>query len=84
MEPVLIDDRADRRQPGDLMPERLGIITGQGITAPAASRRLALDDLAGGLGRDQGAGMTSMARPAASLLARGRGRGPTLDRGRVG
>ena len=83
MEPVLSDDREDRRQFGDLMPERLGIITGEGITAPPALRRLALDDLADSLGRDQGAGMTSMARLTASFLARGCGRGPTLDRGRV-
>ena len=84
MEPVLIDDRDDRRQLGDLMPERLGIVTGEGVAAPPALRRLALDDLADSLGRDQGAGMTSMARLAAPLLARGRGRWPSLGRGGIG
>ena len=84
MEPVLVDHRADRRQLGDLMPERLGVVPGQGVAAPAASGRLALDDLAQLLGRDQGACMTSMAGSSAPLLARGRGRGPPLDRGRIG
>ena len=82
MEPILVHHREDRRQLGDLMPERLGIIAGEGVAAPAALRRLALDDLADCLGRDQGAGMTSMAGLAAPLLARGGGRGPSLDRGR--
>ena len=62
MEPVLVHHRADRRHFGDLMPERLGIVTGEGVAAPAALRRLALDDLADCLGRDQGAGMTSDGR----------------------
>ena len=33
MEPVLIHHRADRRQLGDLMPQRLGVIAGQGTLA---------------------------------------------------
>jgi hypothetical protein len=46
MEPVLVDHGDDRRQFGDLMSERFRVITGEGIAAPAALRRLALDDLA--------------------------------------
>ena len=84
MEPVLIDDRQDRRQLGDLMPERLGVVTGEGVAAPPALRRLALDGVTDGLGRDQGAGMTSMAGLAAPLLARRGSRGPSLDRGGIG
>ena len=44
MEPVLVDHGDDRRQFGDLMPERFGVIAGEGIAAPAASGRLAVDD----------------------------------------
>ena len=71
MEPVLVHHGADRRQLGDLMPERFGVVTGEGVAAPAAFRRLALDDLADLLGRDQGAGMASMSGLPAPLLARG-------------
>ena len=84
MEPVLVHHGADRRHLGDLMPERLGIVTGEGVAAPAALRRLALDDLADCLGRDQGADVTVMSGLAAPLLARGGGRWPSLERGRVG
>ena len=84
MEPVLVDHGADRRHLGDLMPERLGVVTGEGVAAPAALRRPALDDLAEPLGRDQRADVTTMAGLAAPLLARGRGRWSSLERGRVG
>jgi hypothetical protein len=36
MEPILVHHGADRRHLGDLMPERLGIVTGEGFAAPAA------------------------------------------------
>ena len=84
MEPVLIDHRLDRRHFGDLMPDRFGVVAVQVVAAPAAARRLALDDLAELLGRDQGAGVVAMAGLPAPLLARGGGRRPPLDRGRVG
>jgi hypothetical protein len=84
MEPVLVHHGPDRRHLGDLVPERLGVVAGQGVAAPAASRRPALDDLADGLGRDQGADVTLMSGLAAPLLARGGGRGPSLDGGWVG
>jgi len=79
VEPVLIDHRLDRRHLGDLMPDRFGIVTGEGVAAPAAGRRPALDDLPDALGRDQGADVTLMPGLAAPLLARGRGRGPPLE-----
>ena len=84
MEPVLVHHGPDRRHLGDLMPDRLGVVAGEGVAAPAALRRLALDDLAELLGRDQGAGMAMMAGLPAPLLARGGGRGPSLDRGGIG
>ena len=84
MEPVLVHHRLDRRHLGDLVPERLGVVAVQGVAAPAAVRRLALDDLAELLGRDQRPGVTAMAGLPAPLLARGGGRGPSLDRGGIG
>ena len=84
MEPVLVHHRLDRRHLGDLMPDRFGVITGEGVAAPAAWRRPALDDLAELLGRDQGAGVAAMAGLPAPLLARGGGRWPSLDRGGIG
>jgi hypothetical protein len=84
MEPVLIHHGEDRRHLGDLMADRLGIITGEGVAAEAALGRLAVDDLADLFGRNKGAGLAVMARLSASLLARGRSRRPSLDRGRIG
>ena len=84
MEPVLIHHRADRRQFGDLMPERLRVITGQGTPAPSAFGRLALDDPADLFGRDQGAGVSAMAGLPAPLLARRRCRRASLARRRIG
>jgi hypothetical protein len=51
MEPVFIHDGGDRRHLGDLVPDRLGVIYGQGVLAPSAAGRLAVDDLAELLGR---------------------------------
>jgi hypothetical protein len=84
MEPVLIDDRLDRRHFGDLVPDRFGVVAVQLVTAPAASLRLALDDLAELFGRDQGSGVVATTRLPAPLLARGGHRRPSLDRGWVG
>jgi hypothetical protein len=80
VEPVLIDHRPDRRHFGDLMPNRFGIVTGEGVAASAAGRRPTLDDLPELLGRDQGADVSAVPGLPASLLARGRGRGtPPLE-----
>jgi hypothetical protein len=84
MEPVLVDHGVDRRQLGDLMPERLGVITGHSGAAPAALWWLTVDDLADLLGRDQRADVTAVAGLTASLLARSRDRSTALDRGGIG
>lgn len=84
MEPVFVHHGGNRRHLGDLMSERLGVLTGQGVTAPAAFRRLAVDDLSELLGRDQGSGVVTMAGLSAPLLPRGRSRRSSFDRGRVG
>jgi hypothetical protein len=46
MEPIFVHRGKDRRDLGDPVADRLGVITGQGVAAPAASGRLALEDLA--------------------------------------
>jgi hypothetical protein len=79
MEPVFVHHGEDRRQFGDLMPERFGVITGERVAAPATSGRLAVDDLAESLGRDQGTGMATMAGLSTPLLARGGSRGAAFD-----
>ena len=84
MEPVFVHRRLDWWHLGDLVSDRFGVIALQRLTAPAALGRLAVDDLADLFGRDKGAGLALMARLSASLLARGRGRRPSLDRGRIG
>jgi hypothetical protein len=84
MEPVFIHHGDDRRHLGDLVADRFGVITGQSVAAPAASGRLAVDDLADLLGRDQGSGLAMMSGLAAPLLARGGGRRSSLDRGEIG
>ena len=84
MEPVFVHDGEDRRQFGDLMPERLGVIPGEGVAAPATSGRFAVDDLAELLRRDQGAGMATMAGLPTPLLARRGSRRSSLDRGGIG
>jgi hypothetical protein len=84
VESILVHHGEDRRQFGDLMPERLRVIAVEGIAAPATFGRLALDDLAESLRGDQGAGLTSMAGLATPLRARAGSRGASLDRGGIG
>src|SRR5438270_11838764 len=67
-----------------LVPERLEIIAVEVVAAATATRRLALEDLPESFGRDQGPGVMAMAGLPAPLAARGGGRRPALDRGRVG
>jgi len=81
MESVLVHHGEDRWHFGDLVADRLGIITGEGVAAEAAFWRLAVDDLADLFGGDKGAGLAVMAGLSASLLARGRGRGRRLTEG---
>ena len=84
MEPVLVHRRLDRRHLGDLVPQRPGIVAVEVVAAAAAGRRLALDHLPESFGRDQGSWVMAMAGLPAPLAARGGGRWPSLDRGRVG
>lgn len=84
MEPVLVHHGLDRRDLGDLMPERLGVVAVQRVTTPAARRRLAVDDLPEPLGRDQGSGVTAMTGLATGPLPRGGSRGTAFDRGGIG
>jgi hypothetical protein len=84
MEPVFVHHGPDGRHFGDLVSDRLGVVAEQLVAAPAALLRLALDDLAELLGRDQGSGMVAMAGLSAPLLPRGRSRRSSFDRGRVG
>jgi hypothetical protein len=84
MEPVIVHRRFDRRHLGDPVPQRLGIVAVEVLAAAATVRRPALDDLAAPFGRDQGPGVMAMAGLPAPLPARGGGRWPSLDRGRVG
>jgi hypothetical protein len=82
MPAILRHDRGDRGQFGHLVPERVGVVSGQRPPAPSAGVRLALPDVVGTL--DQGPPVLRMAGLAAGLLPRGRlGRGP-LDGRRVG
>jgi hypothetical protein len=84
MEPVLVHHRLDRRQFGDLVSDRLGVIALQRLVTPPAFGRLAVDDLPELLGRYERTGLASMAGLAAPLLARGRSRRRSLDRGGIG
>ena len=84
MESVLIDRGEDRWHFGDLVADRFGVITGERVTAEAASGRLAVDDLADLLGRDEWASFAMMAGLPTPLLARGGSRRPPLDRGGIG
>ena len=84
MEAVLVHRRLDRRHLGDLVPQRLGVVAVEIVAAATATRRLALEDLPESFGRDQSPGVMAMAGLPAPLAARGGGRRPALDRGRVG
>ena len=83
MEPILIDDRLDLGQFGDLMDQGFGVVAAEFMTASAASSRLTVGRLANLFGRDQGAvGLTMSGLPAAFLSA-GRSRGLALHSDRI-
>jgi hypothetical protein len=69
MEPIFVHHGGDRRDLGDLVADRLGVITGQGVAAPAAPGRLALEDLAELLGWDEWTGLALLAGLPTPLLA---------------
>jgi hypothetical protein len=84
MEPVFIHRRPDRRQLGDLVSDRFGVVAVQLLVAPTAFRRLAVDDLAKLLGWYEWSSLAMMAGLATPLLARGGDRRPPLDRRGIG
>ena len=84
MKPVLIDDRPRRRQFGDLVAERFGVIAVKDIATPAATGRPARDDLPEWLGRDQGPGVMAMTGLPAPFLPRGGRRRSSRERGGIG
>ena len=84
MEAIFVHHGEDGRHFGDLVADRFGVITGECIAAPAASGRLAVEDLAELLRGYERAGLATMAGLPTPLLARGGGRRPSLDRGGIG
>ena len=84
VESILVHHGEDRRHFGDLVSDGFGVVAVEGIAAPATFGRLALDDLAELLGRDQGSGLTGMAGLPTPLLARGGSRGASLNRRGIG
>jgi hypothetical protein len=84
MEPILVDDRYDLGEFGDLMDQGRGILALEIVTATTAVRRLALEGLVDLLGGDQRAlGLTPSGLSAAFLLA-GRSGGLPLHSDRIG
>ena len=62
MKSVLVDQRFDLGQLGDLVNQRSRVITGQGLTAATAIRGPAIGDRAHLLRRDQAALCPAMSR----------------------
>ena len=72
MKPILIDDRLDLGQFGDLMDQRRGVIAEQPSTTASAVGRLAGDGLADFLGWDQNPLGATMPGLTAAFLSGGR------------
>ena len=84
MESILINDRLDPGQFGDLMDQRRGVVAEQSMTTATTGVRLAVERLADLLGWDQvRAGLAMPGLPAA-FLPGGRGGGLALHPDRVG
>ncbi len=89
MEPILIDDRLNLGQFGDLMDQRLGVIAGKAMTTAATVGRLAVKRLANFLGRYSTSAKLAMSGLSAAFLSAGRSGGFALHsdgigRGRLG
>lgn len=84
MEPVFINDGTERRDFGDLVPQWLGIVAVKLLTALAAGRRLAFNDVTNLFGGNQGADTTLMTGLSSSFLPRRGNRRGTFDCGRIG
>jgi hypothetical protein len=74
VESVLVDQRLDLRQFGDLVNQGSRVITGQGVAAAAAIRGPALGDRSHLLRWDQAAQRPAMSRLPTPFSTRGRGR----------
>jgi hypothetical protein len=83
MQAILVDDRLDLGQIGDLMDDGYGIITLELVAAPAARGRLAVAGGAELLGTDQGSERFGMARLSAALASGRRSRRLALQADRV-
>ena len=84
MESVLVDDRLDPGQFGDLMDQGLGILAAEGVATAAAGTGLTVGGRAEFLGRDQGPKRLAMAGLPAALPPRWRSRRLALQDDRVG
>ena len=84
VEPILVNDRLDPGQFGDLMDQGFGVVAGEFMTTAAAGVRLALEGLADLLGWYQGSPCLAMSRLPTAFLLAGRGRGSPLHPDRVG
>jgi hypothetical protein len=89
MEPILVDDRFDPGEFGDLMDQRLRIVAREPMTTAATDRRLAVEGVADLLRRHQGAPSLAMSGLATAFLPTGRSGRPPLHpdgigRGRLG
>ena len=84
MEPILIDDRLDLGQFGDLMDHGLGVVASRVHDRIGGKRRLTVDRLANLLGRDQGTVSLTMSGLPAAFLPAGRSRGLALHPDRIG
>ncbi len=84
MEPILVDDRLDPGQVGDLMDYRFEVVASESMTATATGVGLAVERLADLLGRYQDALGFSMSGLATALLPAGRSRGFPLHPDRIG
>jgi hypothetical protein len=86
VEAILIDIGADRRDLGDLVPDRIRILAFEPGTAAAAPGRLDLECFADLMGRDERAGVSLVTGLPSAFPPRRRGGRPALDLdgGRVG
>jgi hypothetical protein len=84
MKPILVDDRLDLGQFGDLMDQRFGVVAGELITTTTAGGRLAVDRLANLLGRNYGAVGLTMSMLSAALFPTGRSRRFALQPNGIG
>ena len=84
MEPILIDDRLDLGEFGDLMDQGFGVVAGEFMTTTATRVGLAVERLADLLRRHQGTNRFAMTALSTPFLAAGRSWRFPLHPDRVG